>query len=52
MTSALEGGGGHGKADEGYGGCVVNVTMTMNGGKGVKYPIILKTLYMEGPKIY
>ena len=51
MTSALEGGGGHGKADEGYGGCV-NVTMTMNGGKGVKYPRILKTLYMEGPKIY
>ena len=33
MTSALEGGGGHGKADEGIGGWV-NVTVTR--GEGVK----------------
>ena len=46
MTSALEGGGGHGKADEGTGGCV-NVTVTR--GEGVKNPRILRASYMEGP---
>ena len=34
MTSAPEGGGGHGKADKGNGGCV-NVTVTGRG-EGVK----------------
>ena len=35
MTSALEGGRGHGKADEGNGGCV-NMTVTREEEEGVK----------------